>query len=126
MDRDAFHALAEDVVEDVLRSLASDLGERLENVEISVEDWPSEMVLREVGVAEGTTLFGLYQGVPKTERSFFHAGSFPDRITLYQGPIQEGAATPREIRDRLRRTVLHEIAHHFGISDERLLELNAY
>ena len=126
MDRDDFHALAEDVVEDVLRSLASDLGERLENVEISVEDWPSEVVLREVGVEEGTTLFGLYQGVPKTERSFFHAGSFPDRITLYQGPIQEGAATPRKIRDRLRRTVLHEIAHHFGISDERLLELNAY
>ncbi|MFQ5912900.1 MAG: metallopeptidase family protein [Nitrospinota bacterium] len=126
MNRDAFLGLVEEVVEEVFLHLDSELGERPENVEICVEDWPTEEVLREVGVPAGGTLFGLYQGIPRTERSFFHDATLPDRIIIYQGPVEEGATTPGEIRKQVRHTIVHEIAHHFGISDERLMDLDAY
>jgi predicted Zn-dependent protease with MMP-like domain len=126
MNDDDFLGLVEDVIEGVCRELDAEVGARLENVEISVETWPTEEVLDAVGVAEGGTLYGLYQGVPRTERSFFQATAFPDRITLYRGPIELEAADPAALRGIVRNTVIHEIAHHFGISDERLIELGAY
>lgn len=126
MNRRAFQRLVQQVVERVLEDLAAHLGQGPENVEICVEDWPSEEDLRSVGAPEGETLFGLYQGVPRTERSVFDVTQFPDRIVLYQGPIEESARTPAEIRKIVRDTVIHEIAHHFGIPDERLIELDAY
>ncbi len=126
MNDDDFLGLVEDVIEGVCRELDAEVGARLENVEICVETWPTEEVLDAVGVAEGGTLYGLYQGIPRTERSFFQATAFPDRITLYRGPIEMEAADPAALRGIVRNTVIHEIAHHFGISDERLIELGAY
>ena len=126
MDHDEFLALVEDVVEKVCRDLDAEVGAQLENVEICVEEWPTQEMLEAVGVQDGGTLYGLYQGIPRTERSFFQSTAFPDRITLYQGPIEMHAADPAELRRLLRSTVIHEIAHHFGISDERLIDLGAY
>ena len=126
MDQGAFLSLVEEVVGEVLHLLESELGAHLENVEIAVEDVPSDEDLEAVGIEPGETLYGLYQGIPRTERSVFQVSAFPDRITIYRVPIESDARDAAELRERIRRTVLHEMAHHFGISDDRLMELGAY
>ena len=100
-----------------LESLPRELRKAMSNVEIAVEDEPPA----------GMPLLGLYQGVPLTRRGAFYAGALPDKITIYRGPLERlyGADEPR-LRREIRRVVLHEVAHHFGISDERLIELDRY
>jgi predicted Zn-dependent protease with MMP-like domain len=104
-------------VAEALDSLPSDLREFMSNVELVVEDEPPA----------GLPLLGLYQGVPLTRRGSFYAGVPPDKITIYKGPLERlyGRDASR-LRSEIRRVVLHEIAHHFGISDERLRELDRY
>jgi predicted Zn-dependent protease with MMP-like domain len=89
----------------------------MSNVEIVVEPEPPP----------GQPLLGLYQGIPLTQRTSGYTGALPDKITIYQGPLERlyGHDTDR-LRREVRRVVLHEIAHHFGISDERLIELDRY
>jgi predicted Zn-dependent protease with MMP-like domain len=107
----------ESLVEDAIASLPDDLGEFMSNVAVVVEDEPPD----------GLPLLGLYQGVPLTRRSSAYAGVPPDRITIYQGPLERlTGGDPDRLRNQVRRVVLHEIAHHFGISDERLQELDRY
>ena len=69
------------------------------------------------------TLFGLYHGIPLTKRGGHYEGVLPDRISIYKGPIERFARTPERIKEQVRVTVVHEIAHHFGIDDDRLDEL---
>jgi predicted Zn-dependent protease with MMP-like domain len=69
------------------------------------------------------SLLGLYEGIPLTSRTTGYAGVLPDRITIYQQAICEICGTEEEVADQVRRTVIHEVAHHFGIDDERLAEL---
>ena len=88
--------------------------------------WPSKDELSSAGVSSNYTLLGLYRGIPLTERSHAYGLVLPDTITLYQGPIENAAASRGEIVHVVRHTVIHEIAHHFGISDDRLRELGAY
>jgi predicted Zn-dependent protease with MMP-like domain len=114
-----------DLVEEALETLPRDFRTRLQNVEVLVQDEPSREQLRGARVPPGHTLFGLYQGVPLTQRGMTPP-LFPDRITLFRGPLERYCATPEAIREQVRRTVLHEIAHFFGISDDRLRELDAY
>jgi predicted Zn-dependent protease with MMP-like domain len=105
------------LVRRALRELPPEFGERMRNVEIVVEDEP------EPGRAEpGHELLGLYEGVPLTERAYGEP-YIPDRISIYRGPIQRMSSSPRRQADIVRDTVVHEIAHHFGISDARLTEL---
>ncbi len=112
---------------EVVATLPPDLHSKINNVEILTKMWPSRAELLEAGVPAGHTLFGLYQGVPLTERGSGYHLVAPDVITLYQGPLQEAARGDLALlRQEVRRTVLHEIAHYFGISDERLHELGAY
>jgi predicted Zn-dependent protease with MMP-like domain len=107
----------EDVVEDAMDGLPADLRAAMSNVAIVVEDEPPD----------GEPLLGLYQGVPLTERSSAYAGAMPDKITIYRGPLERLYGNdPDLLRDRIRHVVIHEIAHHFGISDERLRELGRY
>ena len=88
----------------------------MSNVELVVEDEPPP----------GLPLLGLYQGVPLTRRTSFYAGVPPDKITIYQGPLERlYARDPERLRREIRRVVLHEIAHHFGIGDERLASSTA-
>ena len=100
---------------------------KLDNVEVLVQPWPTRADLYDAGLKGGGMLLGLYHGVPLTERTGSYNLVTPDTITLFQGPIERIAGDdPEQIRAQVRHTVVHEIAHHFGISDDRLRELGAY
>lgn len=122
----------EELVGLALDDLPPFFADQLKNVVVLLERWPSRETLRRAGVAPGHTLLGLYHGIPLTERTQGYNLVAPDTITLFQGPIENaaGRATGEEllalIAGEIRHTVIHEIAHHFGISDERLHELGAY
>ncbi len=111
------------LVSEALDELPAEFAHRLENVEVLVEDEPSPQHLGSRTLEPGHLLLGLYHGVPLTHRSVFSSGMMPERITIFQRPVEAISHTPHEIIENVRRTVLHEIAHHFGISDARLREL---
>lgn len=113
----------ERLVAEAIEGLPAEFAEKLENVEVIVEDHPRPEDYDRRRLPRGSILLGLYHGVPLTERSAWASPLMPDRITIYQGSIERVAHTPAEIVKQVRGTVLHEIAHHFGISDERLREL---
>lgn len=115
-----------EIVMEVLEDLPDEFRQRMENVEIEIRDWPGREEREQAGVPPGQTLFGLYQGIPLTERGHGYNLVLPDRIILFRGPIMRAGGTRAGVRRQIRRTLLHEIAHHFGISDERLRELDAY
>jgi predicted Zn-dependent protease with MMP-like domain len=93
-------------------------------VAVVVEDWPTAAHRHRLRLRPYETLFGLYEGVPLTQRSSGYNLALPDRITLFQGPLEADAGADRErLRKQVRIVVLHEIAHHFGFGEERLREL---
>ncbi|MGB2953762.1 MAG: metallopeptidase family protein [Gaiellaceae bacterium] len=113
VDDEEFQAWAEDALD----SLPPELRRAMSNVEIVIEEEPPP----------GMPLLGLYQGVPLTRRTSAYAGALPDKITIYRGPLERHyGADPDLLHEQVRRVVLHEIAHHFGISDERLIEIDRY
>ena len=120
------HSEFEQLVVLALDELPPYFQEKVSNVEVLIKFWPSKIELREAGVPPGHTLLGLYNGVPLTERTHNYGLVPPDTITLYQGPIEQAADDVAEIPEIVRHTVIHELAHHFGISDDRLRELGAY
>ncbi|MET0474786.1 MAG: metallopeptidase family protein [Mycobacterium sp.] len=112
-DEDPF----EKSIDDALDSLPAQLRAALSNVEIVVEDEPPD----------GQPLLGLYRGVPLPQRTSSYSGMLPDKISIFSGPITRRAAGDVDrLRQEVRHVVLHEIAHHFGITDERLIELDRY
>ena len=115
----------EELVEEALAEIPTALWQAIDNVAVTVEEWP---VPRQQAVAgPGRLLLGLYEGVPLTVRSTAYGLIPPDKITIFRQPIlQICGADEAHIRAQVRRTVLHEVAHHFGISDERLRQLGAY
>jgi len=117
MDRERF----EQLVAEAIDSLPDDFRQKMNNVAVVVEDLPSPREERRF--ARGRLLLGLYQGQPLTHRSSSYAMAFPDKITIYQANIEAICKTEDEIRRQVRKTVLHEIAHHFGIDDHRLRDL---
>ncbi|MFH0916974.1 MAG: metallopeptidase family protein [bacterium] len=121
MDLDSFAVL----VSEALDSLPQEFLDKLENVQMDIEEWPSPDDLVAAGLSPRSkySLLGLYHGVPVTERGAFYM-AFPDRISIYQKPIEAMVGADEErIREQVRRTVVHEIAHYYGISDQRLQEL---
>lgn len=110
MSREAF----EELVSDALDRIPPELARVMDNVAVFVEDEPDP------GDPE---LLGLYEGTPLTERGEWYAGVLPDRITIYRGPTQRLCSTTEEIVEEVATTVVHEVAHHFGIEEERLHEL---
>ncbi|HVL80607.1 MAG TPA: metallopeptidase family protein [Actinomycetota bacterium] len=117
------HEEFEVLVAEALDSLPEPFASHLDNVEVVVADEPSSEELEEAGVEPGASLFGLYQGIPQTERGAGYTFVMPDKITIYRLPIVAACGDRDEVRDEVAVTVVHEIAHHFGISDERLEEL---
>ncbi len=116
-DDAANEAEFETLVGKALDELPDDIRDLMTNVAVTVEDEP----------APGENLLGLYQGIPWGKRGPYYSGVLPDKITIYRRPLERIArGDPERLRREVRRTVLHEIAHHFGISDERLLELDRY
>ena len=108
------------LVEQALERLPDEFQARLQNVAVVIEDWPSRALLRDLDVPEDELLFGLYEGLPLTEWGRDDMVRIPDRIRIFQGPIEEACATDEEIVAEVRTTVLHEVGHHFGLSDEEL------
>ena len=96
--------------------------DELKNIAIEVEDEPPQEVLDDMGIEDGT-LYGLYQGVPLTEREWNYGNVLPDRIVIYQGPIGRYARNDAEVEEIVLDTVMHEIGHYFGFSDETLYEI---
>ena len=107
----------EQAVQDALDSLPPELRDRMSNVEVVVEDEPPA----------GQPLLGLYQGVPLTKRGVNYSGALPDKITIYRGPLERRYGHDLEqLNQQIKRVVLHEVAHHFGISDQRLIDIDRY
>ena len=112
----------ERLIQEALDSLPADLRSQIANVEIAVEDEPPP----------GTHYLGLYQGIPLTRRGGGYglpqySGALPDRITVFRGPLERHyGSDPERLAQEIRHVVLHEIAHYFGISDERLIEIDRY
>jgi predicted Zn-dependent protease with MMP-like domain len=107
----------EQLVDDALDELPDDIRRLMSNVAVTVEDEPPD----------GRPLLGLYEGIPWGRRGPYYAGALPDKITIYRGPIKRmSAGDPERLRRQVRRTVFHEIAHHFGISDQRLVDIDRY
>ena len=117
MERRRFERL----VRKALAELPSPYGDWLANVDVVVERRPHGHQL--AGLAPGETLFGLYEGVPLTERSSDYGLVLPDKITIFQEPLEREFRRDAELVGEVQRTVLHELAHHFGISDEELERL---
>jgi predicted Zn-dependent protease with MMP-like domain len=116
----------ERLVAEALDGLPEVFRERLENVEIVVEEWPDRQTLQLAGVKHPAELLGFYHGVPLTERGQGYNLVLPDRISLYRQPILMQCRTPEEVRATVRHVFRHEVAHYFGIDDDRLRELGAY
>ena len=119
MDRERFQELVTRAVD----SLPQEFKDRLENIDVAVEDWPSRSQLAEVELKRGEDLLGLYEGVPRTMRSRRYGLVPPDKITIFQKPIEARCRYDDEVTEEVRRVVLHEIAHHFGIGDTRLKQI---
>lgn len=121
MFRAGSRANFEQMVAEAVEDLPADLAEKMSNVEIVIDGYPTDDLL-DSGFDPGR-LLGLYQGVPLTRRAEGYFGVLPDRITLFQENIERAARSASGLKQIVRRTVIHEIAHHFGIDDDRLEEL---
>jgi predicted Zn-dependent protease with MMP-like domain len=122
MKPEAFERLVAQALDDLPR----DIQHALDNVEVVVEDWPDRATLRRAGLRHPMQLLGFYHGVPRTKRTHNYGLVLPDKITIYRRPIEMRSHTAEEVRATVRRVVKHEIAHHFGIDDDRLHEIGAY
>ncbi len=119
MRREEFEGL----VAEALEELPEEFQKRLDNVDVVVAAHPTRDQRERAGIGPHQTLFGLYEGVPLTKRDRGYHLVLPDKITIFQRPMEAFCHTREEIRNLVRKTVMHEIAHHFGIGDERLREL---
>jgi predicted Zn-dependent protease with MMP-like domain len=116
----------EQLVVQALDALPEFFQEKLQNIEVVVADWPTAAELQSVGLKPGQLLLGLYRGVPLTKRTHSYGMVLPDKVTIFQGPIERVCHTREQVIQQVQHTVKHELAHHFGISDDRLRELGAY
>jgi len=107
----------EQLVRDALDELPDDIAAELSNIAVTIEDEPPP----------GERLLGLYEGIPWGRRDPYYRGALPDKITIYRRPLERAAGgDPAKLRAQVRRTVFHELAHYFGIDDDRLRELGRY
>jgi predicted Zn-dependent protease with MMP-like domain len=109
----------EKLVRTSLEALPKEFLHRIDNVDVLVRRWPTPSQLAATDAEPGETLLGIYEGIPLTERASYNMVP-PDTITIFQGPIEAFCATPEETVEQVRQTVIHELAHHFGITDDQL------
>jgi len=108
------------LVEDALREIPRRFRDAMKNVAVVVEDEPPDHILDEMDIGDDDTLFGLYQGTPLPDRSWGHGNNLPDRISIYQFPIEDACEDDEEIRDCVAETVIHEFGHYFGMSEDEI------
>lgn len=112
-----------DIVARALDGLPEEVLAAMSNVEVTIEDEPSDDVREDFGLEEDETLFGIYQGTPLTDRGVADEPLLPDRIILYQVPLEESFSRTEELIEEIRRTVVHEVAHYLGMDEDRIGEL---
>ena len=119
MERQEFETLVFRAIE----SLPAEFKNKLENVDVLVEDWPSPQQIRQLRLRSKAQLLGLYEGVPQTRRDSGYNMVLPDKITIFQKPIEAQCRSSQEIESEVGSVVRHEIAHHFGIGDATLYKI---
>ena len=113
----------EEVVVLALKRLPKFFKKKMKNVDVVVEDRASRELLLEMGLRSPFELLGLYQGVPIDRRGFYYGNVLPDKITLFQVPIESICQTKEEVKEKVKEVVIHEVGHYFGLDEERLREL---
>lgn len=113
----------EQLVAEAIRTIPSRFRDQLKNIAVIVEDEPPDALLDDMEIDPPDTLFGLYQGTPLTERSWDYGNALPDRIVLYQGPIEDASDTEDDVVVTVGETLIHEVGHYFGLSEEELEEI---
>lgn len=119
MERERFEKL----VRETLDGLPREFKEKLDNIEIVVEDYPDPELRKQMKLRSPLEILGLYQGIPLRRRGSYYSSVLPDRIIIYQKPIERLCRNDSEVAESVRRVVLHEIGHYFGLDDKRLREL---
>jgi len=119
VQRDQFEKL----VAEALASIPRRFRDAMKNIAIVVEDEPSRALLREMGITPPDTLLGLYSGTPLTERRWDYGNTLPDRIQLFQGPHERSAKDEDDLVVAIAETLIHEIGHYFGMSEEQIEEI---
>jgi len=112
----------EKIVKEEIKTIPEKFLKKMNNVEIVIEENPRSEQLKKLKLKKGVLLFGLYEGVPKTKR-WGYAQVLPDKITIFKDPIEKFAHSKEEIKEIVKNTVWHEIAHHFGLDEKRVREL---
>jgi predicted Zn-dependent protease with MMP-like domain len=113
----------EAAVSSALKELPKFFKKKMKNIGVVVEDQASRDLLSEMGLQSPYELLGLYQGIPYDRRGFYYGNVLPDKITLFQRPIEAVCRTKEAVETKVREVVIHEIGHYFGLDDERLGEL---
>lgn len=113
----------EKIVAEALDELPVEIADALSNISVVVERWPSPEIIRKMNLRSRYELLGLYEGVPLSRRGVGYSGVLPDRVTIFQGPIEATGKRKDELRESIRSVVVHEIAHHIGLGEERIREL---
>jgi predicted Zn-dependent protease with MMP-like domain len=119
MQREKF----EELVLDAISNMPAEFKELLENIDIVVEDWPSNTQIKKLGLKNKYELLGLYEGIPRTRRDHSYNLALPDKITIFQKPLEADCSSDQDLKKEIIRTVKHEIAHYFGLDDDRLEEI---
>jgi predicted Zn-dependent protease with MMP-like domain len=113
----------EQLVAEAIRTIPPRFRDELTNIAVIVEDEPPDELLDDMGIEPPDTLFGLYQGTPLTARSWDYGNTLPDRIVLYQGPIEDSSETEDDVVVAVGETLIHEVGHYFGLSEEELEDI---
>ncbi len=119
MDKKSFEYL----VEKAYSAIPEEFRKKIENVVISVEDYPTRDDMEKLKLRKDSLLLGLYRGVPLPKRSVWQVASFPDEIVIYQKDIERICRNEKEIEDKVNDVLIHEIGHYFGLSDKEIYEL---
>ena len=122
MEREEFEA----VVAEAANNLPEAFRDQIANLEFSVEEWANGADYARTGTPSNAWLLGVYRGVPLTKRGGYYNMTLPDTIVVFRQPLQRIARDEADLRERIRHVVRHEVAHYFGISDDRLREIDAY
>ncbi len=113
----------EEIVVSALRRLPKFFKKKMKNVDVVVENRAPRDLLSEMGLRSPSELLGLYQGVPLDRRGFYYGNVLPDKITLFQIPIESMCQTKEGVEEKVKEVVIHEVGHYFGLGDDRLREL---
>lgn len=112
-----------DLVDEALETIPDEFRAAMRNIAIVVEDDPSAEQLAHVGIEPPDTLLGLYEGIPLPEREWSHGNVLPDKITLFQGPIEDASDDEDDLVVAIGETLIHEVGHYFGLSEEEIEEI---